>query len=266
MIKKRLLTSVCASLKAGAEIRRIYGTENFEIETKEDSSPLTVADKNSDAVIRKYLTPAGYPILSEEVKALPYEERRRWKELWIVDPLDGTKEFIKRNGEFTVNIAFVENGVPVAGVIYVPVKKRLYFGDENLGAYRIDDIEDIAPDTDWDTLVSSACKLPIRSERNKYTAVASRSHLSPETAAFIDELRAMHPSLETVSIGSSLKICLVCEGSADIYPRFAPTMEWDTAAGHAIARAAGKNIYLTDRKTPLLYNKEDLRNPWFIVE
>lgn len=266
MTEELLLKAIQAALKAGAEIRRIYGENDFGIELKADNSPLTIADKRSDAVIREILSATPYPILSEEAKALPFEERRLWKQLWIVDPLDGTKEFIKRNGEFTVNIAFVEQGAPVSGVIYVPVKKILYFGDIARGAYRIDGIEEIPSEVSWNDILSSAKRLPLPTCRDRFTVVASRSHLSQETADFIETLRKEHPRLETVSIGSSLKICLVGEGTADIYPRFAPTMEWDTAAGHAIVRAAGKEVRHTDRRTPLRYNKEDLHNPYFIVE
>ncbi|MBQ8424139.1 MAG: 3'(2'),5'-bisphosphate nucleotidase CysQ [Coprobacter sp.] len=268
MTQKRLLNAIKAALKAGEAILEIYNNPNsdFGIEMKADNSPLTLADKKSDAIIREYLSAMPYPILSEEEKALPYCERKCWSQLWIVDPLDGTKEFIKRNGEFTVNIAFVEDCKPTAGIIYVPVKGTLYFGDTTLGAYRIDHITSLAADDTLDTLISQAQKLPLQSNRATFTVVASRSHLSADTADFIATLQREHHDIETISIGSSLKICLVCEGSADIYPRFAPTMEWDTAAGHAIARAAGKELYNIDRKTPLQYNKEDLLNPWFIVE
>ena len=263
-----LLLAIRAALEAGADIRRIYNNpgNDFDIEYKADNSPLTIADKTSDATIEKHLKSTPYPILTEEKKALPFEERKKWEKLWIVDPLDGTKEFIKRNGEFTVNIALVENGLPTLGVIYVPIKKSLYFGEINSGGYRVDDITDLQENGSFQNLISLSCPLPQPDPQRSYTVVASRSHLSPETEVFINDLRKKHHEIEIVSIGSSLKICLVCEGAADIYPRFAPTMEWDTAAGHAIARATGKNIFHTDRKTPISYNKEDLHNPWFIVE
>ena len=181
-------------------------------------------------------------------------------------PLDGTKEFIKRNGEFTVNIALVINGVPELGVIYVPVKRTLYYGLTGYGAYKIENIDAKPENLSAENLRQFAIQLPIKREKRPFTVVASRSHLSPETASFIADLQQKHPDLVTTSIGSSIKICLVSEGNADIYPRFAPTMEWDTAAGHAIARAAGKEIYHTDRQTPISYNKDNLLNPWFIVE
>lgn len=263
-----LLIAIRAALEAGANIRRIYNAadSDFGIEYKADHSPLTIADKTSDATIGRFLASTPYPILSEEKKALAFEERKNWQTLWIVDPLDGTKEFIKKNGEFTVNIALVEKGIPTLGVIYVPVKERLYYGVYGTGSFRADNITRLSSDESLHDFLSKSLQLPLPCNNRPYTVVASRSHLSAETEDFINGLRAEHPTLELVSIGSSLKICLVCEGSADIYPRFAPTMEWDTAAGHAIARAAGKNIFHTDRKTPLLYNKEDLHNPWFIVE
>ena len=210
---------------------------------------MRIADRKAHEVISGILSSTNIPVLSEEGKKLPFENRKEWNELWIVDPLDGTKEFIKKNGEFTVNIAYVKNGTPQAGVIYIPVKEELYLGDCEHGAFKVENINS-----------------PIREERNKFVVVASRSHLSPETEEFIEKVKELHPDVETVSKGSSLKLCLIAEGKADIYPRFAPTMEWDTAAGHAIIRAAGREVYHTDEKTPLSYNKEDLLNPWFIAK
>ncbi len=254
MKKELLATAIQAALDAGRDIMEIYDDPeaDFGIERKADNSPLTRADKAAHARIMTYLEPTGIPVLSEEGAHLPYDERRTWQRLWIVDPLDGTKEFIKRNGEFTVNIALVEDGAPVMGVIYVPVKKRLYYGIVGQGAEKEE--------------AGAKSALPLPAGERAFTVVASRSHLSAETADFIDNLRREHPDLEIVSSGSSLKICLVAEGRADIYPRHAPTMEWDTAAGDAIARAAGRSVFdaLTDE--PLRYNKEDLHNPWFVVK
>ncbi len=211
-------------------------------------------------------------MLSEEGTHLPYDVRRAWRRLWIVDPLDGTKEFIKRNGEFTVNIALVDDATPVLGVIYVPVRRELYYGQAGHGAHKAMLTEaEAAGTTPCDANLAAAAKakavaLPLPADAPRpYTVVASRSHLSPETAAFIDTLRTAHPDLQTASSGSSLKICLVAEGRADIYPRHAPTMEWDTAAGDAIALAAGRTIVDATTGAPLRYNKEDLHNPWFIV-
>lgn len=225
---------------------------DFGIERKADNSPLTRADKAAHARIMTFLEPTGIPVLSEEGAHLPYSIRRQWQRLWIVDPLDGTKEFIKRNGEFTVNIALAENGSPVMGVIYVPVKQQLYYGCIGEGAYKEE--------------LGQRVTLPLKSDTERaFTVVASRSHLSKETADYIDLLRRDHPDLQLASSGSSLKICLVAEGKADVYPRHAPTMEWDTAAGDAIARAARREVVDALTGEPLRYNKEDLHNPWFIV-
>lgn len=259
--------AIVAALKAGEEILKIYNDPDadFQIEAKADNSPLTIADRTSHDVIESFLESTPYPVLSEEGKTIAFNDRQDWDTLWIVDPLDGTKEFIKKNGEFTVNIALVKDGVPVLGVIYVPVTKELYYGCEEAGAYKKTGII-YEGGIDFAKLQDVATPLPIPKEDDSYVVVASRSHMSDDTRNFVEKLRQAHPNLELTSVGSSIKICLVAEGKADIYPRFAPTMEWDTAAGHAIARAAGKDIYQMDEETPLTYNKEDLLNPWFIVE
>lgn len=262
-----LYIAIDAAIKAGVEIMKIYNdpTSDFGIEKKADNSPLTIADKNANEVICSILEKTKIPILSEEGKAIDFSTRNQWKKLWIVDPLDGTKEFIKRNGEFTVNIALVENGIPVLGVIYVPVKRELYFGTIENGAFKYT-LSDDTISINSAELETNAIQLPIKKENDQFVVVASRSHLSEETESYIEKLRNIHHSIDLISSGSSLKICLVAEGKADVYPRFAPTMEWDTAAGHAIASAAGMEIFHTDETTPLRYNKEDLLNPWFIVK
>lgn len=267
MERRYILNAIDAALQAGEKILSIYNdpASDFQIEKKADNSPLTIADREAHEVIARYLDDTPYPLLSEEGKHLPYAERRGWDTLWIVDPLDGTKEFIKRNGEFTVNIALVQDSVPVMGVIYLPVKKVLYFGAEGLGAYRLMDVT-MRGEASLEELMARAVGLPQSEVRNAFVIVASRSHLTPETEAYIEEMKRLHAEVELISSGSSIKICQVAEGKADVYPRFAPTMEWDTAAGHAIARAAGKEIYQAGKEEPLLYNKEDLLNPWFIVE
>ena len=262
-----LKIAINAALGAGKEILAIYNNpnEDFEIERKSDNSPLTKADKASHKVIMAALQNTNIPVLSEEGAKIPYSERKDWSTLWIVDPLDGTKEFIKKNGEFTVNIALVQNNTPVAGVIYVPVLETLYWGAVGYGAYKLQGVN-TENYTNLETSLEKAIKLPVQKAELPYVVVASRSHMSPETAEYIDQLRRMYPMVGMTSVGSSIKICLVGEGSADIYPRFAPTMEWDTAAGHAIVKAAGKEVYQRDEKTPLTYNKENLLNPWFIVK
>lgn len=260
-----LQTAIAAALKGGAKILQIYNdpASDFKIEKKSDQSPLTIADRKSNEVILEYLQHTPYPVISEETQVVGYATRKTWTTVWIVDPLDGTKEFIKKNGEFTVNIALVTEGRPVLGVVYIPVKKTLYYGTLEEGAYKIGGIEN--PVCDFNELQKQAQPLPVRRQDSSCIVVASRSHINPETEKFIAELRRQHADVQLISIGSSIKICLVAEGTADLYPRFAPTMEWDTAAGHAIVKAAGKEIYREDGKTPLIYNKEDLRNPWFIV-
>lgn len=274
--------AIAAALEAGKEIMRIYDdpSQDFGIERKADNSPLTLADKAAHNCIVRHLEPTGIPILSEEGSHLPYEERKAWKRLWIVDPLDGTKEFIKKNGEFTVNIALVEDGNPILGVIYVPATSTLYAGIVGEKAWK-----SVAPNSpsklegvsQSDGGVCEASKghtpSPLRGtppnlggeSGRAFCIVASRSHLTPETEEFIEQMKQEHEEVRLVSSGSSLKICLVAEGTADIYPRFAPTMEWDTAAGDAIARAAGREVVDAKTGNPLVYNKFDLHNPWFIV-
>ena len=239
-----------AAIKAGEKILQIYG-ENFSVSYKEDKSPLTIADQQANDIIVSDLLKTNIPILSEEGKLTEYKERKNWKLLWIVDPLDGTKEFVKRNGEFTVNIALVKNGKPILGVIFVPVKGWLYYGSSN-GSYREIDEKKV--------------KLPLENKSINFKVVGSRSHQSQETKEYFDDIRKRKKNVEIVSMGSSLKICLVAEGSADVYPRFAPTMEWDTAAGHAIAKHAGKKLIDLKTNQEMVYNRERLTNNWFIVE
>jgi 3'(2'), 5'-bisphosphate nucleotidase len=262
-LKNLLLSAIHAAYQGGLEILDVYNSD-FAVETKDDKSPLTLADKRAHLKIVDGLKATGLHVLSEEGRSIPYEERKAWKRFWMVDPLDGTKEFVKRNGEFTVNIALIEEGVPVGGVIYVPVKEDLYFGWLGGGAYKISAFKQV-DGADIDALVASAKRLPQIDPMRNFTAVGSRSHMSAETEAFFEELKKEHGEIEVVSMGSSLKICLVAEGVADVYPRFAPTMEWDTAAGHAIAKAAGKEIIDRSTGKPMLYNKENLLNNWFIV-
>ncbi|MFA8433138.1 MAG: 3'(2'),5'-bisphosphate nucleotidase CysQ [Marinifilaceae bacterium] len=261
--KELLLAAIKAVLDAGQEILKVYHSDDFEVQLKSDDSPLTLADRMAHEAIAAVLEPLGIPMLSEEGKELSFEERKDWNTLWIVDPLDGTKEFIKRNDEFTVNIALVQNNQPVCGVIYVPVYRQLYVGDLELGAFRWKEIQE------WkgslDDLISSGESLPVAHETDAYTMVGSRSHMNAETKAFIDQLKEENGNVEFVSKGSSLKLCMIAEGLADVYPRFAPTMEWDIAAGQAIVEAAGYSVRLHNSPESLKYNKEDLTNPWFIA-
>lgn len=258
--------AIKGAYEGGLEILDVYGTE-FSVDVKEDKSPLTEADRRAHNKIMEFLKDTGIPVLSEEGKDIPYAERKDWKQFWLVDPLDGTKEFVKRNGEFTVNIALIEHGVPVSGVIYVPVKDEMYLGVEGKGAFKISEYSKIhASHTNLEDLLSKGNKLPIDTGRTTLSMVGSRSHMSNETMAYFDKMKAEHGDVEIVSMGSSLKLCLVAEGVADVYPRFAPTMEWDTGAGQAIALNAGCTVTEKDEVTPLRYNKENLLNPWFIIK
>ncbi len=253
--------AILAAIEAGQKIMEIYETEDFGVDFKADNSPLTKADIASHKVIDGHLNETGIPVLSEEGKDIPYDERKDWKQLWIVDPIDGTKEFIKRNGDFTVNIALIEDHLPVLGVIYVPVTGDLYFSTCEDGAYKTILFEaDDLPDK-----IRKAQRLPLETDRKTYTVVASRSHMSPETEAFIDELKKEHGTIELISRGSSLKLCMVAEGKADCYPRFAPTMEWDTAAGQAICMHAGHDVIDQETGETMRYNRENLLNHWFLV-
>lgn len=281
-MKTLLRTALLASLEAGEEIMHIYTDpkQDFGIEKKADNSPLTLADKASHQVIMRHLLTTDIPVLSEEGQHLPYEHRETWERLWVVDPLDGTKEFIKKNGEFTVNVALVEHGSPVMGVVYVPATRMLYYGIVGEGAWKcvVPTLSDGLPAPENLADFLSLCgqseqespfggiALPVEGEHDVFTIVASRSHMSSETQAYIQEMEQLHGRVKTVSSGSSIKICLVAEGVADAYPRYAPTMEWDTAAGDAVARAAGKVVTSAETGKPLVYNKPDLHNPWFLVE
>lgn len=256
-----LQVAIESALMAGGEILKVYSS-SFSVEEKEDKSPLTLADKNAHNVIMRYLTKTDYPVLSEEGKEISFEERSQWETFWLVDPLDGTKEFIKRNGEFTVNIALIQNQVPILGVIYVPVTKELYFAAEGIGAYKKEDF--VIPE-DIEDIIHNSILIPVDDEDRRYTMVGSRSHMSEETLEYMEDLKEEKGEVEIISKGSSLKLCMVAEGKADVYPRYAPTMEWDTGAGHAICRIAGFNVTQYNTEDELVYNKENLLNPWFLV-
>ncbi len=272
-LKNLLYNSLLIAEKAGKEILEVYQSE-FYVEHKDDKSPLTEADKRSHNVIQEGLTKiSNFPILSEEGKEIPFEERKNWKTFWMIDPLDGTKEFIKRNGEFTVNIALINNNKPILGVVYAPVLKTYYFGAKEIGSFKSVE-EKLEKFQNLEEVINNAEKLPINKEKDKIVVVASRSHMSEETKSFIKKIEEKYREIELQSIGSSLKLCLVAEGTADFYPRLAPTMEWDTAAANAVVKEAnGKvvefqeinNIEELNKLPELQYNKENLLNPWFVV-
>lgn len=253
--------AIRAALDAGLEILRVYETD-FDVEIKSDDSPLTQADKMANYVIMEYLIPTKIPIISEENKQLGFNERKNWEQCWIVDPLDGTKEFVKKNGEFTVNIALITNGVPVLGVIYVPVTKILYFTTEDAKGSK--KIIVASENISLDEVFLKAKAISPDDTSDIIRIVGSRSHLNDETKDFIGKIKEKN-RVEIVSRGSSLKFCLVAEGLADMYPRFSPTMEWDTAAGDAICRAVGIEVIDQTTQQPLAYNKENLLNNHFLV-
>ena len=260
---KELKLAIKAAIAGGLEIMKIYEGDNFEVESKDDDSPLTIADKKANDVINEVLLQMSIPIISEENKQLSYDVREQWETCWIVDPLDGTKEFIKKNGEFTVNIALIKKGRPALGVIYIPVEKTLYFGNvEESKSFRIV----VKEQEDVDSIISRAKEIKPSSGKENIRVVGSRSHMSEDTLKYIESLKLEYnQDVEIVSKGSSLKFCLVAEGEADVYPRFAPTMEWDTAAGQAICEAVGLSVIDKMTSKPMLYNRENLLNNYFLV-
>ena len=266
-LKNLLIKAVGASIEGGHAIMDIYDS-NFSIEHKKDNTPLTLADTTCHEKIIDRLQRTNIPILSEEGSEITYQERKSWEYFWLVDPLDGTKEFIKRNGEFTVNIALISKGKPIIGVVYAPVKQEIYFALEKLGSFKtlLSNLEEKHIINDLSELISLSYQLPITNKRDVFTIVGSRSHMTLETKEFFQEMKDKHGDIEIIKIGSSLKICMVAEGRADLYVRYAPTMEWDTAAGDAIARYAGFNLIQHNTSENLVYNKENLLNPWFLVK
>jgi 3'(2'), 5'-bisphosphate nucleotidase len=264
-----LFQAIVAAIEAGKEILEVYNT-TFDVEYKDDKSPLTLADKKASDKIIELLSQFNIPVLSEEGLHEDYEIRKHWSKLWIVDPLDGTKEFVKRNGEFTVNIALVEDNIPSLGVIYSPVSKELYFATKHEGAYKVEgkNIEALLTENNitFEKIKQYAKKLPIINSRNSYIVVASRSHMSTETYQHIEALKLKHSAVEIVNTGSSIKMCLVAEGVADEYPRYGPTMEWDTAAGQAILQEANCSLINFETNLPMQYNRPQLLNPWFIAK
>ncbi len=309
--QEMLKTAINAALAAGEKILEVYGSGDFDVEIKKDNSPLTKADLISHETINRILqnADARIPILGEEGREIPYTERKNWNAFWLVDPLDGTKEFVRKNGEFTVNIALVESGRATLGVLYVPVKDILYFAAKGLGSFKADDASEKAAAGSGaaargaaasgaaasgaaasgaaakgaaasgsapggtaggsvSALIESAVRLPIDDNRvvPPLRIVASRSHFTVETETFVEKMKETHGKVELVNAGSSLKICLVAERTADVYPRFGPTMEWDVAAGQIIAEEAGCSVINPESGDELQYNKENLLNPYFMVK
>jgi len=276
-----ILEIINIALKAGKAVMQIY-KKDFTVEYKDDKSPLTEADKAAHKIIVDGLSKiSSFPTISEEGKNIPYEERKNWQYYWLIDPIDGTKEFIKKNDEFTINIALIHKDTPVLGVVLAPAINELYYAKKGEGAFKI-----MLDDGCWmlaEESLQNAQKLPLKSstpntQHSTFTIVASKSHLNQETQYFIDNLISNIKHSTFISKGSSLKLLMVAEGRADIYPRLAPTMEWDTAAADAIVRESGKMVYEYSKELniqspileikklkPMKYNKKELLNPWFIV-
>jgi 3'(2'), 5'-bisphosphate nucleotidase len=284
-LKPLLFVALQAAARAFPEILSIY-RGSFTVDTKEDRSPVTEADRRSNQVITAELSrTSSYPILSEEGRSIPFSERRCWTHFWVVDPLDGTREFVKRNGEFTINIALVEGTIPVLGIVYAPLPDLLYFAwqegspdsggspDTRGGSYRLEGFSKLAARIPED-LVQRATRMPRRQpfdfdetqKKVSITVIGSRSHRSPQFTSYVHKLRRSYAEkVEVMTSGSALKPCMVADGTADIYPRFGPTMEWDTAAPHAVIRGVGKRMVAFESGRELVYNKEQLVNPPFLV-
>ncbi len=267
-VREHLLVNVVnAAIRGGAAVMEIYTQpEMLDISLKSDKSPITEADRRAHTTIKESLGATRIPILSEEGREMLYEERQNWDLFWLVDPLDGTVEFINHRNEFTINIALMHNNECVSSVVYIPCLKRLFFAARNMGSFVC---EDVAPDINasfnYSDITDKFIKLPLPQEARTSQIVAiSRSHTTPETIEHIEELRRTNPSIEIVEQGSSYKFCMLAEGSVDYYIRTSSTYEWDTAAGELILSEAGGSTRSLQTDEPLKYNKENLDNPWFV--
>ena len=266
-VREYLLAEVFnAAVKAGAAIMEIYARrDEYGVSYKSDHTPITEADCAAHKVIRESLGPTRIPILSEEGREMGYEERRNWEMFWLVDPLDGTLEFIKGNNEFTVNIALMENNRAIASVVYVPYFEKIYLAERGRGAWVKRGVKpSLSSAMSFEQIESDMQPLPLVGESNRPLRVAvSRSHQTLETACHVEAMRAIHPDLELIEQGSSYKFCLLAEGAVDYYPRTTHTYEWDTAAGELILHEAGGRTCSLPEGEELKYNKENLQNPWF---
>ena len=256
-----------AALRAGAAILRIYekGADEYEVTIKSDHTPLTEADSRAHNIIKDYLGRTHVPLLSEEGREMLYKERVGWDLYWMVDPLDGTKEFIKGNGEFTVNIALMSDNRPVLAVVYVPYLGKMYFAGQGRGSFLR---ESVFPEDDAEytigEMMDGATALPVAKRMNEpLRAAVSRSHNTPETFHVLDSMRGKYPDMEVIYQGSSYKFGMLAEGAVDYYIRTTPTMEWDTAAGELVLELAGGSTLSYPGGVPLQYNEESLQNPWF---
>ncbi|MFI3285769.1 MAG: 3'(2'),5'-bisphosphate nucleotidase CysQ [Rikenellaceae bacterium] len=267
-VHQYLLTKVVnAAIRGGAAVMDIYmRPDPFDFSLKSDQSPITEADRMAHDTIKEYLGSTRIPILSEEGREMLYEERCNWELFWLIDPLDGTVEFINRSDEFTINIALMSENKPIASVVYVPCLKRLFFAASGYGSFVSEEIQPQADaEFNYDEIIARMNRLPLEGEVREVQRIAiSRSHNTPETFAHIEALRSEGTPLEIVEQGSSYKFCLLAEGSVDYYVRTSNTYEWDTAAGELILAEAGGSTRSLDEGEPLQYNKELLDNPWFV--
>lgn len=269
-IRKYLLEhQLNAAVRAGAAIMKIYkSADDYDISLKSDHTPITIADRMAHDTIKEALGVTRIPILSEEGREMLYEERCNWELFWLVDPLDGTVEFIKGNNEFTVNIALMQNNICISAIVYVPYHHKMYIAERGFGAWVMHNVE---PDNNaqytYEQIHANIEQLPLtETAHDNYRVAVSRSHQTPETHEHIESLRITHPNLEIIEQGSSYKFCLLAEGSVDYYIRTTSTSEWDTAAGELILAESGGTTTSYPTGEPLLYNKESLDNPWFIAK
>lgn len=249
--------TIQAALEASKVIMEIYAGD-FERIEKEDGSPVTIADLSSSEIIAKYLKRTNIPITGEEIEKEPYSIRSTWSKVWCVDPLDGTKEFIKKNGEFVINIGLIEDGKPIYGLIASPVNQQIILGNKESGAYQTSYADAMNPEK-WRKLD------PLSDVNSPVHIIASRSHYSGNLLKLADYIESSYGEIRSTAMGSALKFFELVNGTADVYPRFAPTMEWDIAAGQAIYEALGGEVIQVDTGKPLVYNKKDLKNPYFVA-
>lgn len=261
-ISDNYLTAIKAAILGGEKIMQVYQSGDFKTEIKEDNSPVTLADKNSSDIIIKELTKTNIPILSEEVISPNYKERKKWSQLWIVDPLDGTKEFIKKTDLFCVNIGLIENKKPIFGVIYIPTKKTIYFGGQSFGSYKLNYYNQKINTSE----IEKAIKLTSSDSKKEQIITGGKYYLDEKTKFVLKKNNITYNENDYIALPSAIKFCEIAEGNSDIYPRVYPCMEWDTASGHAIVQGVGKEIYDLNTNLPLLYNKEDLFSPFFIAK
>lgn len=251
--------AIQAALSTAPRLRKFH-SEGVIASKKEDESPVTEADLDADRHIRSILSPSAIPIISEESTPPPLEEREKWTTYWIVDPLDGTKEFIAGRKEYTINIALIKNGIPILGVIAIPEHQLVYFGGTNQLPCKATEAQ-LKNASNYNEFV-----IRKSSKERPYTAVISRSHLHPKTKEYLQVLYKKHQDLDVIKAGSSLKFCRIVEGFANIYPRFTPCMTWDTAAGDALMRAIGKGVYQLENAQPLIYGHQTYYNPPFVAK